>query len=119
MTNKLVVLALFLPGIFSYSFIPRLSPAEQSSHIIYLLDTAPQLNYKIIPAPNHTWGYDILKDNKIFIHQPNKPGLPGIEGFRTKADARKVAQLVMAKIKRGEMPPTVSPGELKRLKLTN
>ena len=75
------------------------------------------LDYKIIQAPNNTWGYDIIQSNKVLIHQPNKPGLPGQEGFATKKDASKVAKLVIAKIKRGEMPPTISIDELKALKV--
>ena len=43
--------------------------------------------------------------------------MPGNEGFKTKADAEKVAQLVITKIKKGEMPPTVSVEEMKKLKV--
>ena len=74
-----------------------------------------QLTYKIIPAANHTFCYDVLADGKILIHQPSKPGLPGNEGFKTKADAEKVAQLIITKIKNGEMPPSVTTDELKKL----
>ena len=74
--------------------------------------------YKIISGANNTWGYNILRDNKIFIHQPNKPGLPGVEGFKTKEDAVKTAELVISKIKKGEIPPTVSRQELISLNLS-
>ena len=74
-----------------------------------------QLTYKIIPAANHTFCYDVLADGKILIHQPSKPGLPGNEGFKTKAAAAKVAQLIITKIKKGEMPPSVTTEELKKL----
>jgi hypothetical protein len=43
--------------------------------------------------------------------------MPGNEGFKTKADAEKVAKLVIDKIKRGEMPPTVSVEEMKKLQV--
>src|SRR6195952_3040598 len=79
----------------------------------------PVYQFEIIPAPNNTWGYDIQKDNKLFIHQPNRPGLPGNEGFRPKKKAIKVAQLVIAKIKKGMMPPTISNEELLALKLAD
>jgi hypothetical protein len=49
------------------------------------------------------------------IHQLSIPAMPGNDGFKTKADATKVAQLVIDKIKKGEMPPTVSIEELKKL----
>ena len=74
-----------------------------------------QLTYKIIPAANTTFCYDVLASGKILIHQPSKPGLPGNEGFKTKADAEKVAKLIITKIKKGEMPPSVTPEELKKL----
>ncbi len=74
-----------------------------------------KLTYKIIPAANNTFCYDVLADGKILIHQPSKPGLPGNEGFKTKADAEKVATLIITKIKNGEMPPSVTTDELKKL----
>jgi hypothetical protein len=74
-------------------------------------------SYTIIPAANKTWGYDICMEKRLFIHQPCAPGLPGNEGFRTKADAAKVARLVIGKIKKGEMPPSVTPEEMKKLKV--
>ena len=72
-----------------------------------------QLTYKIIPAANNSFCYDVLADGKILIHQPSKPGLPGNEGFTTKAAAEKVATLIITKIKNGEMPPSVTLDELK------
>jgi len=72
-----------------------------------------KLTYKIIPAPNNTWCYDIFKDGNMCIHQNSIPGLAGINGFTTKAKAEKVARLVVSKIQKGEMPPTVSQQELK------
>jgi hypothetical protein len=74
-----------------------------------------KLTYKIIPAANNTFCYDVLADGKLLIHQPSKPGLPGNEGFKTKAAAEKVAKLIISKIKKGEMPPSVTPEELKKL----
>ena len=49
------------------------------------------------------------------IHQTSAPALPGNKGFKTKADATKVALLVIEKIKKGEMPPTISIDEMKKL----
>jgi len=43
--------------------------------------------------------------------------MPGNEGFKTKADTEKVALPVIDKIRKGEMPPTVSVDELKELKV--
>ena len=73
--------------------------------------------YTIIPAANKTWCYDIYMEKRLFIHQPGAPGLPGNEGFRTKADAAKVARLVIRKINKGEMPPSVILEEMKKFKV--
>ncbi len=70
---------------------------------------------EIIPAPNKTWGYDIFIENRLFIHQTSVPGMPGNEGFKTKEGAAKVAAFVVAKIKKGEVPPTVTAEDLKKL----
>ena len=74
------------------------------------------LDFKIIPSVNHTWGYDIYKGGKKIIHQQNIPGMPGNDGFRKKLQAKRTARLVIKKIEYGEMPPTVTPEELKGLK---
>ena len=74
-----------------------------------------KITYKIIPAANKTWCYDILADGKMMIHQPSAPGLPGNEGFKTKAAAQKVADLVIQKIKNGEMPPSITKEEMQKI----
>jgi hypothetical protein len=74
-----------------------------------------KLTYKIIDAPKHTYGYDVFGDGRLMIHQTSVPALPSNEGFKTKEDATKVALLVIEKIKKGEMPPTISIDEMKKL----
>jgi hypothetical protein len=71
---------------------------------------------KVIPGSNNTWGYDISVGDKLMIHQLNIPGMPGNEGFKTKKAAQKVADLVISKMKKGEMPPSITKEELKKLK---
>ena len=74
-----------------------------------------KLSYKVIDAPKHTYGYDVFADGRLMIHQTSVPALPGDEGFKTKEAATKVAVLVIEKIKKGEMPPTISTDEMKKL----
>lgn len=81
--------------------------------------TNSKLTYKIIDAPGHTYCYDVLADGRLMIHQTSVPGLPGNKGFKTKADAEKVAKLVISKMQKGEMPPTVSIAEMQKLKVIN
>ena len=82
-------------------------------------DSIKQGNYliQIIAGANGTYGYDIYKGKKLFIHQPTLPALPGISGFAAKADAEKVARLVVEKMNKRETPPTITVDDLKRLKL--
>ena len=70
------------------------------------------LTIRIIPSVNGTFGYDILLQEKPFVHQPSIPALPGNEGFKTRERAQRVAELVVKKIRSGEIPPTVSVEEL-------
>ena len=63
------------------------------------------------------WGYDIYLNEKKYIHQTTIPSVPGTAGFSSKKDAEKVGNLVLDKINRNEMPPSVTPEELKKLKI--
>jgi hypothetical protein len=85
----------------------------------HAVETTREANYTyiIISSENKTWGYDIYMGKRLFIHPPCVPGLPGNEGFKTKADAEKVGRLVIEKIKKGEMPPTVTIEEMKKIKV--
>ena len=69
---------------------------------------------KIIAGEESTFGYDI-EGSSIRIHQPNIPGMPGNKGFRSKADAEKVAQLVAFKIRNNISPPSITSQELDSL----
>lgn len=77
--------------------------------------TDATINYEIINAPEGTFGYDIIVNGKVMIHQTNIPGMPGLKGFASRDDAARVAVLVMDKLKNKQMPPTVTADELKQL----
>lgn len=72
------------------------------------------LTYHLIPGYNNTWGYDILLNGKLYIHQPMQPGVVGNNGFITRKEAAYVAKLVIEKIKKKIFPPTVAPLEFKQ-----
>lgn len=61
------------------------------------------------------FGYDILIDGHIYVHQPSVPAVGGNTGFKSKADAQTTANLVIGKIRAGILPPTVSTEELRNL----
>jgi hypothetical protein len=50
------------------------------------------------------WGYDIVKNNKTYIHQPYVPVVEGQVPFRTRQSARKTGRLVIRKIRNHESP---------------
>jgi Domain of unknown function (DUF4907) len=60
------------------------------------------------------WGYDILMDGKVYIHQNIIPAIPGEHGFRTKEDALAVGQKVYERVVAGQMP-MVSVQEVEEL----
>lgn len=79
--------------------------AAGSTFFLLVLKPAPErgLHYNVFKAENG-WGYDVLMNGKIFIHQPIIPGKPGLNGFSTKEEAAIGAQNVIEKIKSGQNP---------------
>ncbi len=73
--------------------------------------------HKVIPAAGNTFGYEIWQSGRPMIKQTTIPGMSGNKGFATSSDAAKVAELMIRKLKRGEIPPSVTPEELKKLKV--
>ncbi len=74
-----------------------------------------EITIKIIPSTQKTFGYDILLHGKPLVHQPNIPALPGNEGFSTREKAQTVAEFVVKKIRKNEMPPTVTIEDLNKM----
>jgi len=72
---------------------------------------------QLIAAAENTWGYDIMMNGQLFVHQPFVPGISGNRGFSTKAKAVLAAELVIEKIGQGLMPPSLSEEEV--LKIEN
>lgn len=60
------------------------------------------------------WGYSIIVDDKVFIKQANIPVVEGNQSFATEADALKVANEVISKIKLHKKP-TLSRADLQKL----
>lgn len=61
------------------------------------------------------YGYAILVFGARQVNQPHKPGMPGLAGFNTAADAKKTGEFVAYKIRNNIMPPTVSMQEMDSL----
>ena len=118
MKIKLLVLLICLSGIVVYSYgqAPQSSAAQQPAFPAANDYAKANITSKIIPSEGSTWGYDIYVEGKRFIHQLSKPGLSGNSGFATKAQAQKVADLIIQKLKKGQMPPSVSVEERKQVR---
>lgn len=67
--------------------------------------------------PKLGFGYNILIDGTLFIHQNSIPSLPGNTAFPSQEKAELVANLVIHKLKNNIMPPSVSKQELDSLKI--
>jgi hypothetical protein len=60
------------------------------------------------------WGYDILVNDTLFIHQETVPARPGKTGFLVKEQAEQTAGLIINKMERGELP-TVTTFEMEQI----
>ena len=89
--------------------------AQPTSAINISYPYSGQFSIKTFQNTDKTWGYDVFKNVKLLVHQPNIPAVPSFKGFSTKEKAEKTAGLVIKKIEQGEMPPTVTIEELKKL----
>ncbi len=89
------------------------SPTTQTALSVQVPTRA--LTFQVIDAPNKTFGYEILVDGKKFIRQTSIPAVAGIEGFKTAAQAEKVAQFLIEKMKKNDALPAISLNELRQL----
>jgi hypothetical protein len=76
---------------------------------------AEKFTFRIIPAAENTFGYEILDQGKILVRQITIPAMPGNNGFKTEDDAKKCADFVISKLNQNIMPPSVTPEELDSL----
>ncbi len=83
------------------------NPGSASESDVYSIET--------FMIDSSGWGYDIYKNNKPFIHQPNIPSINKMTPFETEETARKTAQLVIKKLNNNEFPPSLSKEEVDSL----
>lgn len=121
---KYPITYIFLAALFMLLVFPGLSgtlisadePADKETEKQQKnLYATAEIIIKIIPATKNTFGYDILLNGRLLVHQPSIPGLPGNEGFSTKERAQKVAEFVVKKIRNNEIPPTLTIEDLKNM----
>lgn len=111
------LLIFFTLILFSERIQPQ--PSDPGTTISFLPDTSRYqhalITASLFTAINQTWGYDIYVNRVLFIHQPTIPCYAGRNGFASRKDALAVAELVITKIRKGQVPPTVTKAELKAL----
>ena len=73
----------------------------------------PELKVETFPTDSG-WGYNILAGEKIVIRQEIIPAVQKNEAFQSSDDAKKVAALVVKKLKSGDLP-SVTPVEIDSL----
>jgi hypothetical protein len=89
--HKLVLLVAILFAAGSTIFLLAVKPAPSPKGLTYNC-------FKT----DHGWGYDVLANDRIIIHQPFLPGKSGFNGFSSEKEAGADAQSVIEKIKSGE-----------------
>ena len=111
-----VCVYLLSPGARAAGCVPALPHIEVKPVIC---DSVPhqRVHYQIITNTDHSYGYDVYVNGMLRVHQPSIPGLPGERGFQRKGDAKKVAGLVVKKVEKGMMPPTIERRELDSLQI--
>jgi Domain of unknown function (DUF4907) len=63
------------------------------------------------------WGYNILVDHKIYIHQEFIPAIAGKKAFGSKEDAIRTSEIAIKKLVNGK-PPFISKRELDSLHIS-
>jgi hypothetical protein len=63
------------------------------------------------------WGYNVLVDHKVFIHQQFMPAVQGYKVFRSKEDAEKIANFQIHKLMNKKVP-AISVKDLDSLHIT-
>jgi len=76
--------------------------------VILLVFTAcarpePKFTYDLFQTKTG-WGYNILVNDKIFIHQVTVPALPVQGGFEHQWQAKNTAHLIITKLKARQLP---------------
>jgi len=63
------------------------------------------------------WGYDVLVNDTLFIHQQQMPAVEGKRGFATHEEAASVAELIIYRMKNKQLP-TILLKDLDSLHIT-
>jgi len=118
---KFTLLALFALSIFACT---ETETTETINPLVVETEPAQEAppkktEYTVATFQNETkdWGYEIIVDGKLFIHQAHIPAQQGIKGFSTEEKALKTGNFMVYKLNMGMDMPTVNLAELDSLKV--
>ncbi len=90
--NWVFVLFIFAVGFFIYKqFIEKKKQASQVEVSVKTFHT------------DKGWGYNIFKSDRLYVHQEFMPAVEGRKGFATEADAKKIGDLAVFKMKNSNL----------------
>ncbi len=96
MIKKNWIYLLFAFSVILFTVTRFIGKAQQHTNEI-------KISLKIFQT-NIGWGYDVMTNDSIYIHQEYIPALAGRKGFATEAEALTIGNLVLAKIKHKKLP---------------
>jgi hypothetical protein len=97
---------LFIFLIFSCSVPPKENASTEKK-------SPPVIDATLFSSEFGGFGYDIRVNGKLLVHQPTIPTVAGNKGFPTEQSARRAANLVIQKIKKNQIPPSLTADEVK------
>ncbi|GHN02160.1 hypothetical protein WSM22_36490 [Cytophagales bacterium WSM2-2] len=112
MKKNTIILLIVMVNVFSCLQKPK------TSDIIKDGQNSSSIKDSVFVSPNGGYGYAIIMNGRVIIHQPHMPIVSGNAGFVSAEEARKTALLVINKIKYNQFPPKLSRQDLKDLEIT-
>jgi len=98
---------------FAYGVLLLLAAASCTSH--QSSGDKVYFSVKTFPSGNG-WGYNVLTNDTVYIHQETIPAIQGLKPFATEEQAKKTGTLVMQKLLKGKHP-TITVQELDSCKI--
>lgn len=98
-------------------FIKKSEETPESTNVTTEDDSRYEAKVFQIEGTEGGFGYNIIEDGKLRIHQTSIPSVAGIRGFSSQEKAMKVAEFVIFKMKNKIFPPTVDRAELDSLQV--
>lgn len=100
---------------------PIVSEQKQQPESIKAQNVSVQIfsNDSTADAALKGYGYNILMDGKLYVHQPHIPAVAGNRGFASVADAKKAGDFIKYKVEHHIVPPSVTVEELDSLMISH